>query len=99
MIDRLAHDAFGLRENAVAQIDAMEPRFQSLQASENFVACHIAIREFCAWRQQPAPRRTLRSLPAQADSRANKREIPIGSERRRSGRVVRWSGSHRSGLR
>ena len=40
MIDRLAHDAFGLGEKAVTQIDAMEPGLMELQAAEDLVARH-----------------------------------------------------------
>ena len=40
MIDRLTHHAFGLGENAAAEVDTMKPRLENLESANNFVACH-----------------------------------------------------------
>jgi hypothetical protein len=51
MIDRFAHDALGLGESLVAEIDTMKPRFKDLQAGEDLVACH---RRHKVWRMASA---------------------------------------------
>src|SRR5688572_23866463 len=51
VIDRLAHQAFRLGENALAEIDAMEPGLVEFQATENVVASHDRQR---VWRRATA---------------------------------------------
>src|SRR5205085_5564566 len=40
MIDRLAHHAFGLREDSIAEIDPVKPRLKNFQTDQDFVTPH-----------------------------------------------------------
>src|SRR4051812_50019977 len=51
MLDRFAHHTLGFREQAVTEIDAMEPGLEDLETVENFRASHGVI-GFCASRPQ-----------------------------------------------
>jgi hypothetical protein len=51
MIDWLAHYTFGLGENALAEIDPMEPGFQEPDSTQNFIARHVDQR---VWRMAAA---------------------------------------------
>ena|SRR2546421_1605149 len=40
MIDRLAHHAFGLREDSIAEIDPVKPGLKNFQTDQDFVTPH-----------------------------------------------------------
>jgi hypothetical protein len=53
MIDGLAHHAFSLGEDSVAEIDSVEPGLEQLEAAQNFRARHKVLRMMAAASSAP----------------------------------------------